>query len=205
MHLVGWAAAGALILAFRPLSFSLQFLAGIGLPLLALGALGLSRFPPAATLAVAAAFSVTSLVALRLVFSDNPYWYVPSERMDLALALRPHCRPGDLVLSPPDIGLYAAGLTACGAYVAHPATAGFEQRATEVNDFYARSDPAARAALLDRRCVTHVVLPGGAGDVPAAWLGQATPFRQVAQAGRGPAAIGAYARPTREGCRRDGE
>jgi hypothetical protein len=143
---------------------------------------------------------VTSVVALRLVFGDNPYWYVPAERMDLALALRPYCRPGDLVLSPPDIGLYVSGLTACGAYVAHPAAAGFDQRGAEVEVFYARSDPAARAGLLDRQCVTHVVLPGGAGDVPVAWLGPATPFRQVAQSGRGPAAIGAYARATRGEC-----
>jgi len=203
MYFVGWAAAGALILAFRPLSFSLQFLAGIGLPLLALGALGLSRFPPAATVAVAVAFSVTSIVALRLVLRENPYWYVPSERLAIARALRPRCRPGDLVLSPPDIGLYVSGLAACGAYVAHPATATFDERDAEVKDFYAKDDPAARAALLDRHCVTHVVLPGGGGEVPAAWLGPATPFRLVARAGRGPAAIDAYARAAGETCRRD--
>jgi len=200
MYLVGWAAAGALILALRPLSFSLQFLAGIGLPLLALGALGLARFPVAVTLAVAAAFSVSSLASLRIVLAENPYWFVPSERMEIARALRPRCRPGDVVLSPPDIGLYAGGLTACGAYAAHPATAGFEARAAEVRDFYARDDPAARAALLDRHCLTHVVLPGGGEDVPAVWLGPATPFRRVASAGRGAAAIDAFARVGVAGC-----
>lgn len=193
MHFVGWAAAGALILALRPLSFSLQFLAGIGLPLLTLGALGLARFPPAATLAAALACSLSFVVSLRMVFADSPYWFVPSERLEIALALRPHCRRGDLLLSPPDIGLYAGGLTACGAYVAHPAAAGFEERDGRVRDFYARDDPAARAALLDEACVTHVVLPG-AQDVPAAWLGPATSFRRVAVAGRGASAIGAYAR-----------
>ena len=201
LYLVGWAAAGALILAFRPLSFSLQFLAGIGLPLLALGALGLARLPPAATLAVAAALSVNAVVSLRLALDDNPYWFVLAPRMAVAAALRPHCRAGDVVLSPPDIGLYAGGLTRCGAYVAHPATTSFEARAAEVRDFYARDAPAARTALLDRHCLSHVVLPGGAGDVPSAWLGPDTPFRRVAGAGQGPAAIEAYARAGGTACR----
>ena len=203
MYFVAWAAAGALILAVRPLSFSLQFLAGIGLPLLALGALGLARLPPAVTLAVAAAFSINAIVSLRLAFADNPYWFVPAPRLEIAAALRPHCRPGDLLLSPPDIGLYAGGLTACGAYVAHPAAAGFDARNAEVKDFYARDDPAARAALLDRHCLSHVVLPGGAGEVPRAWLGPDTPFRRVASAGRGPMTIEAYARAARPTCVRD--
>jgi hypothetical protein len=202
-YMVGWAAAGAFILAFRPLSFSLQFLAGIGLPLLALGALGLSRLPPAATLAVAAAFSVNAIATVRLALAENPYWFVPSARLAIARALRPHCRPGDRVLSPPDIGVYAAGLTACGAYVAHPAAAGYDERDAEVKDFYARDDPAARAALLDLHCVSHVVLPGGGGEVPAAWLGKDTPFRRVAAAGAGPAAVEAYARVSGGPCGRD--
>jgi hypothetical protein len=202
-YLVGWATAGALILAFRPLSFSLQFLAGIGLPLLALCALGLSRLPPAATLAVAAAFSVNAIVTVRLALAENPYWFVPSARMDIARALRPHCRPGDRLLSPPDIGLYAGGLTACGAYVAHPAAAGYDERDAEVKDFYAKGDPAARAALLDRHCLSHVVLPGGGGEVPAAWLGPETPFRRVAAAGLAAATIEAYARASGGPCGRD--
>jgi hypothetical protein len=201
-YFVGWAAAGALILAVRPLSFSLQFLAGIGLPLLALGALGLSRFPPGATLVAAAVFSVTSVVSLRMVFADNPYWFVPRERMEIARAMQPHCRPGDLVLSPPDIGLYVGGVTACGAYVAHPASAGFDERAAEVRDFYAREGAEARVALLDRHCLTHVVLPAGGSDVPSAWLGPATPFRRVASAGRGPSAIEAFARSSGAACPR---
>ena len=104
------------------------------------------------------------------------------------------------MLSPPDVGLYAGGLTACGAYVAHPAAGGYDQRAVEVKDFYARDDPAARAALLDRHCLTHVVLPAGGGEVPAAWLGEGTPFRRVAAAGAGPAAVEAYARASGGRC-----
>jgi hypothetical protein len=194
LYFVGWAAAGALILAFHPLSFSLQFLAGIGLPLLALGTLGLARFRPAVTAAVTCVLSVNAVVLLLLAEADDPYWFVPAQRMAIAAALRPHCRPGDVLLAPPDIGRYAAGLTACGAYVAHQAAADFDARAAEVWDFYARDDPAARTALLDRHCLSHVVLPGGAGDVPRGWLGPDTPFRRVAGAGQGPAAIDAYAR-----------
>jgi len=195
MMFVGWSAAGALILTVRPFSFSFQFLVGIGLPLLALGALGLARFAPMATLAAALCFSVTSLVVLHMVLADNPYWFVPAERLQVARALRPSCRAGDLLLSPPDIGLYAGAVTACGAYVAHPAADGFEARAAEVARFYSGDDPAARAAFLDARCLTHVVLPGGGADAPVSWLGQATPFRRVAGVGRGPSAIDAYARP----------
>lgn len=201
LYFAGWATAGLLILMLRPLSFSLQFLAGIGLPLLALGGLGLARFPSAVTLAVATVLSVNAIVSLRMVLRENPYWFVPAPRMEIARALRPHCRPGDIVLSPPDIGLYAAGLTACGAYVAHPATAGFEQRAAEVREFYARDDPPGRAALLNRRCLSHVVLPSGGEEVPRAWLGADTPFRRVAAAGGGLEAIAAYVRPARGTCR----
>jgi hypothetical protein len=201
LYFVGWATAGLLILMLRPLSFSLQFLAGIGLPLLVLGALGLARHPPAGTLAVAAALSINAAVSLRMALRENPHWFVPSARMDIAHALRPHCRPGDLLLSPPDIGLYAGGLTACGAYVAHPAAAGFDQREAEVREFYARDDPAGRAALLDRHCLSHVVLPAGGGEVPRAWLGPDTPFRRVAGTGGGAEAIDAYVRPARGTCR----
>jgi len=203
LYFAGWATAGALILMVRPLSFSLQFLAGIGLPLLALGALGLSRHPPAVTLAVAAAFSINAVVSLRMTLAENPRWFVPSPRIAIARALRPHCRPGDLLLSPPDVGLYVGGLTACGAYISHPAVAGYEQREAEVKDFYARDDPAARSALLDRHCLSHVVLPGGGGDVPSAWLGPGTSFRRIAEAGAGPAAIDAYARASGLPCPQD--
>jgi hypothetical protein len=203
LYFAGWAAAGALILLLRPLSFSLQFLAGIGLPLLALGALGLARYPPAVTLAAAALLSVNALVSLRMVLRENTYWFVPAPRMEIARALRPHCRPGDRLLSPPDVGLYAGGLTACGAYVAHPAADDFARKEAEVKDFYARDDPAARAALLDRHCLGHVVLPGGAGDVPRAWLGPDTPFHRVASAGQGAAAVDAYTRTAGAACGRD--
>ena len=200
MMFVGWAVAGALILTVRPFSFSFQFLVGIGLPLLGLGALGLARFPPVVTAAAALCFSVTSLVVLQMVLADNPYWFVPAERLHVARALRASCHPGDLLLSPPDIGLYAGAATACGSYVAHPAADGFEARASEVAGFYAKDDPAARAAFLDAGCFTHVVLPGGAGDAPVAWLGPGTPFRRVAGAGRGPSAIDASARDGARPC-----
>jgi hypothetical protein len=86
--------------------------------------------------------------------------------------------------------------------VAHPATAGFEERAAEVWDFYSGDDAARRAALLDRLCLTHVVLPGGGGDAPDAWLGPATPFRRVARAGSGAAVLDAFKRTGGSPCPR---
>jgi hypothetical protein len=48
--------------------------------------------------------------------------------------------------------------------------------------------------MLDRHGITHLVLPGYAGPRPAAWLGEGTTFRVVAQVGQGPGLITIYAR-----------
>ncbi len=200
VHLVGWIGAGVLILVFRPVGFSLQFLVGLGAPLLALGAIGLARFPPGLTLVAAGSFSTTALVALALVWSDNPRWYVPPERLQVATLLRATCRPGDRALTPPDIGLYVAGLTACRPYASHPAAPDHESRAETVRRFYAESTPTERESLLDRVCVTHLTLPGDAGEVPETWLGAGTPFRRAAVVGGEPRGIGLYVRADRATC-----
>jgi hypothetical protein len=192
--LLVWALCGALVIAIRPVHFSLQFLVGLGLPFLALAALGLSRRPPAVTLLAAAFMATTAGAALRLVLSPNPYWFVPAARMQAALALRDTCRPGDLLLAPTDVGLYAAGLTACKAYVSHPIAPDFGAREEALRTFYRKSGPAERAGFLDRHCVTHVALSGEQPLVPDRELGEGTPFRRVAIAGSGPASIGLYAR-----------
>jgi hypothetical protein len=196
-HLAAWAAAGILLLTVRPIPFFIQFLVGIGLPFLALAALGLARFRAGVTLAAAAAMASTAGVALRIVLSDQPLWYVRAERMAAALALRSSCQRGDLVLAPPDVGLFAIGLSACKAYVSDRYHT--EERDREVQEFYAGAEPAWRAALLDRRCMTHVVLPD-LGPVPGRWLGEATPFRQVARVGRMPFTLGVYRRAGGAGC-----
>jgi hypothetical protein len=63
-----------------------------------------------------------------------------------------------------------------------------------VQQFYGAAPPDARSALLDRLGITHLVLPGDAGAVPSAWLGEATDFRRIASVGTGEAAIAVYHR-----------
>ena len=196
-HLAAWALAGIVLLVVRPVPFFLQFLVGIGLPLLALAALGLARFRPWVTLAAAAAMSTTAVVAMKIVLSDQPLWFVRAERMDAALALRATCRRGDLLLAPPDIGMFAIGLSACKSYVSEEHNPPDRER--EVGFFYAGADPGWRRALLDRHCMSHVVLPD-VGPVPAGWVGDGTPFRQVARVGRMPFTLGVYRREGGTGC-----
>ncbi len=198
-HLTAWALLAAAVIVVRPVHFSLQFLVGLGTPLLTLGALGLSRFGPVVMLAVALPMASTALVALRLV-SRPMSRFVASERMAAADALRGSCRPRDLLLSPPDIGQYAAGLTACRAYVSHPIGPDYARRADEVRAFFGAQDPSARSAFLDRHCITRLTLPGDPGPAPDTWLGHATSFRRVARVGQPPTAISVYARDGPGGC-----
>src|SRR5262249_18064471 len=145
-----WIAVGFAVVVLNPLHFSLQFLVGIGLPLLALGALGLRRFPPAVTLLAAAAFATTAFFAVRLTLSPNPYWFVPRESMAAAEALHAICRRGDVALAPADLGLLVGGLSACKAYVSHAIGPDFARREQETVRFYAADrTPAARQQFLD--------------------------------------------------------
>jgi hypothetical protein len=198
-HFAVWALLAAALIFVRPVHFSLQFLVGLGAPLLALGALGLARFAPGVMLLGALPMASTALVALRIVSNPVGPWFVPSERLAVAEALRGTCRPGDLLLSPPDIGQYGAGLTACGAYVSHPIGPDYARRTEEVRAFFGAQAPSLRAAFLDRHCITHLTLPGDAGPAPELWLGAPTPFHQVARVGQ-PTAISVYVRAGREGC-----
>jgi hypothetical protein len=191
-HWMAWPlAVGALLLL--PFGFVFQSATNVGLALLALLALALARLPPAATLLAALCLSSTGLVALRLLLEDNPNWFVSRERLDAAHALHAQCRRGDLLLAPPDIGLYANAHSACRAYVAHLGVADGPERAEEVERFYAASAPE-RAAWLERACVRFVALPGDQGYRPQGFLGSATPFRRTAVVGTGGRAIGLYLR-----------
>jgi hypothetical protein len=194
LRLALWAALALLLVLLRPVPVSLQFIVGAGLPLLVLGAAGLSRFAPRWTALAALCLSTSTVVATRIVLAEDPNWFVPRERLAVALALRGPCRPGDRVLAPPDIGLYVHGLTACHAFVAHQAAPDYSERLAETRTFYAEASPAARADLVDQQQLTYVVLPGYAGPRPAAWLGEDTTFRAVAQTGRGPGLITIYGR-----------
>lgn len=200
LHLAAWLATGLAVLVTRPVSFSLQFGVGLGAPLLLLAARALARRRPAVTALAALLLGTSALVAYEITWRPDPNWMVASERRGVALALRDACAEGGLLVAPPDIGLHAIALTSCRAYVSHPVADGFPQRQTEVAAFYGAAEPAARLDWLDRRCVTHVVLPGEPGTAAGAWLGAASGFGPVGAAGLGPRRITAYARPRPEAC-----
>jgi hypothetical protein len=198
-HLWAWALVAAAVVVSGRGDFSLQLLVGAGVPLLVLGAAGLATRPPRWTLVAALLLSTSALVETRIVLTEDPNWFVPRERVAAGLALRTLCRPGDRVLAPPDIALYAIGLSACHAFVSHPAAPDHALRLEEARAFYARMSPAARADFLDRNGITHFVVPGTAGPLPASWLGPGTPFREVARVGRPPDQITIYGRVRRPG------
>jgi hypothetical protein len=199
VHLWMWVAVTLFIILARPGTFGLQFVVGMGLPLLILGAVGLGRFAPRWTALAAVGFATTAVVATRVVLASDPHWFVPRERMAAAEVLRGACRPGDLVFAHPDVGLYAMGLSSCHAALAHPALSDYRERLAEAVRFYdSATRPQERAAILDRRGVTHLMLPGEGGPRPVAWLGPQTRFHRVAGVGARDALITIYARtPTR--------
>jgi hypothetical protein len=175
-HLWAWAGCAFGLVAARPSAFALQWIVGAGLPLLVLGAAALARRPAAVTALAAAAFAGTAAVQTRIVLGADPNWFVPRERLAAAEALRSRCREGDRVIAPPDIGLYAIGLTACTAVVSHPAEPDHARRLADVAAFYSAPGTLGRVDLLDRERVTHLVLPGYAGPHAEAWLGEGAPF-----------------------------
>jgi hypothetical protein len=194
VQLALWVAFAVALITFRPVSFSQQFTVGMGLPLLALGALGLGRLPRGWTLLAAVLMGSTAIVALRIVLVSDPHWHVPRTRREAALALRPACHAGDLAFSPADIGLYANALTSCRAYLSHPWAPGFAERLQTVGLFYGAMAPAGRAEILDRVRARAIVLPGDDGEAPVSWLGPDTPFRRLAAVGAGPGTITVYVR-----------
>jgi hypothetical protein len=194
-HLWAWFVVAAGVMLVGRGGDSLQVVVGAGLPLLVLGAVALSRFQARWTALAALLLSPSAVVATTIVLAEDPNWFVPRERLATALALRDLCRPGDRVLAPPDIGLYAIGLSACDAFVSHPAAPGWGLRLQQTRAFYETMGPAVRTEFLDGHGITHFVLPGDAGPSPVPWLGPATPFRVAARVGRPPAQIAIYERP----------
>jgi hypothetical protein len=119
------------------------------------------------------AFATTAVVVTWLQSSPNAYRNVPADRWRVAMELRSVCRPGEVVLAPPDIGLYVGGLSPCWPWVSHSASPEHETRDTATRRFYAAS-PAERRRFLDTTCITHVVVPGG---WPNGGLPPEAPFR----------------------------
>jgi hypothetical protein len=194
VHLWAWVAIGIALILARPGSFSLQFLVGLGLPLLLLAALGLGNLGYRAMLCAVVALCSSSVVATRIALAEDPNWYVPKERLAVATALRTLCGPDDLLLAPPDIELYAIGLSACHAAASHPAAPDYQERVAEARLFYSSLSPEDRTRLLDVRGVTRLVLAGDYGPVPVVWLGDGTHWRRLAQVGRPPTVIAIYGR-----------
>ncbi len=174
LRLALWVALAILVVLLRPVSFSLQLVVGIGVPLLVLGAVGLARLPRGALEAAVPLMASTAAVVTWLCAHPAPNCHAPAERWHVAAALRAVCRPGETVLAPPDVGLYVGGLSPCWPFVSHPAAAGHDARAEAVRRFYTQSAPQERARLLEDRCVVHVVL---SPRTPVGWLGPAAPYR----------------------------
>ncbi|HXY42304.1 MAG TPA: hypothetical protein VEQ10_21690 [Vicinamibacteria bacterium] len=165
-----WALVALAAVVLRPVSFSLQLLVGIGLPLLAMGAVGLARRGRLLEAAIVP-MAGTAVFVSWLCGPPSPPGTVPEERWRIARALRDVCRPGEVVVSPEDVGLYAGGLAPCWPYVSHAAAADFPARQAAVRAFYDPRTPAdARTRWLDASCPAHVVVPA---PLPAGWLGDA--------------------------------
>jgi hypothetical protein len=160
--LMAWAAVAGVVVAVRPVHFSLQFLVGVGVPLLALGALGLSRRRPWVLALAAALMSGTAAASLRLVTPrTHPRWHVPAEHFAAVGRLAPHCREGDLAVLPRPLGIYAGGLTACHPYTSHPIEPNHARRVARTDWFYEKASPAERERLLDEVCARLVVDEAG--------------------------------------------
>lgn len=201
IHLACWAALGVPIILARPGQFLAQHLSGLGTPLLILAALGLSRFRPAATWLAVVALGFTSVVAVRIVLTNDRAWYVAAERFEAGRVLRNDCRRGDVFLGPPDVGLYALGLSSCRTVLSHPWAPGFGDRLEKAREFYGVLDPTARTRWLDGLCVTHLALPGDPGPVPSVWLGASTSFRRLAHLDGAAGGLSLYVREPEDRCR----
>jgi hypothetical protein len=193
-HVVAWAGLGLALAVFRPFAITLQFLVCIGVPLFVLGSRGLSRAAPRTTALLAIGLSSTSVVALGIVLQPNPRWFVPQERFDVALELRRTCRPGQRVLAPPDIGLYAGALSSCSPLVAHPGVRDYERRAASLEHFYGPASASERRRLLADERIDYVVLLEDAGPDPVAWLGAGSGFSRVSRVSGPHEVLSVYAR-----------
>jgi hypothetical protein len=190
LRLALWATLALLVVLLRPVSFSLQVLVGVGLPLLALAAIGLARLARGVLEASVPLMATTAAVVTWLCATPGPGSHAPAGRWRVAAALGETCRPGEIVLAPPDVGLYLGGLSPCWPYVSHAAAPGHEARAAAVRRFYGEASPQERAALLEETGAALVVLPSG---LPPGWLGPAAPLDATPSArGNG---LAAYRRP----------
>jgi hypothetical protein len=182
LNLVLWSGMAGLVIAVRPVPFSLQFLVGIGVPLLVLGALGLARFRPAITLLVAAVFSATFATAGHFMLTPRSFWLTGRNTMAVVERLRTSCAGGDVLLAPADVGLFAYGLTACRPFLSYPASPNHQRKLHQAERLHTAA-PAERRTFLDVYRVRHLVLSGDAGPSAEAWLGPDSDWARVASFG----------------------
>jgi hypothetical protein len=159
-YLALWAALALALVVVQPVSFALQFIAGVGAPLLILAAIGLGRLRRGALEVAVLLFAGTALTETWLQLSPNPYRNVPEERWRVAEALGGTCQRGEIVVAPPDVGLYVGGLSACWPWVSHSFSPDHAARDAATRRFYA-SSPEERLRFLEDNGVAHVVVPAG--------------------------------------------
>jgi hypothetical protein len=174
VRLTLWVVTALLVVTVRPVAYSLQFIVGLGLPLLVLAALGLARIGRGALTVAIPLLATSAATLIWLCTLTTPRTHPPLQAWLVPRALRQVCRPGDLVLAPPEIGRLVGGLTPCWPFVSHPAAPDFVARYLEVARFYGPdSTPAERATLLAMVRPSYVVLPG---DLPQGALTLAQPY-----------------------------
>lgn len=198
-HLLAWIGLGLAMIA-APVHYSTQFLVGLGLPVLALAALGLARWPRVWTVAASVLLAGTALSAVSARRAHNPAWFEREDVLEGVQAFERACRENELAMAPVRLGFYVGGLSPCRAYTSHGVEPDHRRRQGETQAFYGPSAPSWRAALLDAHCVSLVMLPR-AGPIPTVWLGEGTPFREKAVVAGG-LGMALYSRPGRESCAR---
>jgi hypothetical protein len=153
-------------------SFAHQQLSSLGGALLLLAGLLTSarRLPVAVAL-----LSPTAVLLLRSAWTPGPIGFPPREYFAVTEVLERACRPGDVVLADPDVGLMVAGLTPCSVTVGHRVlTPDYARRRRESLELYAETTSSERRReILRRSGARFVVLPVGAGS----WL-SAEPYRR---------------------------
>jgi hypothetical protein len=185
MVLAGWAVLGLLMIVAPPFFFTAQVLVGVGLPCLVLAALGLARWRPGVTWAVAAVMGTTGLVALYGMVARPETAFVPRERWQIAQAAREPCRQGGILLSPADIGRYVGALTACQPVISHPYLLDAHEVSTEVEALFNTAAPTAWRTFIERWDVTHLALPNAVATRAEQALGPSSAFRRLAALGSG--------------------
>ena len=191
-QLLAWSLLSMSALFIRRPGAQSQILTGVGVPLLCLGAIGLSRWRARFTWLAAGLLSSSFVVMVSIVWKGDPHWFVPAEERRAVLALRPLCREGETVFAPPSLGLQVNALTRCRAHASHEVAPDYTAAASRVAAFYRPTTPEVRLRLLDEACARYVVLPAGGANM---WLEPSSPFKESAIIGAGPRAIAIYARP----------